>query len=64
MDILASHALSDLRKYMVSENDEKKRLKEAIARCRRQSVVHDPFVHVSDERVRTVLDGHRRSHWT
>ena len=69
VDILASHALiSELRKYMVSETgyDEKKRLKEAIAKVQKAisagqseppAPFRDPFVYVSDERVRTVLDG-------
>ena len=69
VDILASHALiSELRKYMVSETgyDEKKRLKEAIAKVQKAisagqseppAPFRNPFVYVSDERVRTVLDG-------
>ena len=69
VDILKSHALiSQLRKYMVSETgyDEKKRLKEAIAKVQKAisagqseppAPFRDPFVYVSDEKVRTVLDG-------
>ena len=69
VDILESHALiSQLRQYMVSETgyDEKKRLKEAIAKVQKAisagqseppAPFRDPFVYVSDERVRTVLDG-------
>ena len=69
VDILGSHALiSQLRQYMVSETgyDEKKRLKEAIAKVQKAisagqseppAPFRDPFVYVSDERVRTVLDG-------
>ena len=52
VDILASHALiADLRKHMVSETgyDEKKRLREAIAKVQKAII--------SDERARTVLDG-------
>ena len=69
MDILKSHALiSQLRQYMVSETgyDEKRRLKEAIAKVQKAisagqseppAPFRDPFVYVSDEKVRTVLDG-------
>ena len=60
--------IADLRKYMVSETgyDEKKRLREAIAKVQKAisagqseppAPFRDPFVYVSDERVRTVLDG-------
>ena len=73
VDILASHALiADLRKYLVSATgyDEKKRLREAVAKVQKAisagqseppAPFRDPFVYVSDDRVRTVLDG--RSHW-
>ena len=69
MDILASHALiADLRKYLVSATgyDAKKRLREAVAKVQKAisagqseppAPFRDPFVYVSDERVRTVLDG-------
>ena len=69
VDILESHALiSQLRQYMVSETgyDEKRRLKEAIAKVQKAinagqseppAPFRDPFVYVSDERVRTVIDG-------
>ena len=69
VDILASHALmADLRKYMVTATgyDEKKRLKEAVAKVQKAinagqseppAPFRDPFVYVSDDRVRTVLDG-------
>ena len=69
VDILKSHALiSQLRQYMVSETgyDEKRRLKEAIAKVQKAisagqseppAPFRDPFVYVSDERVRTVIDG-------
>ena len=68
-DILASHRLvTDLRSYMVSSAgyDEKRRLKEAIAKVQKAISegkseppipIRDPFVHVSDEKVRTVIDG-------
>ena len=67
VDILASHALiADLRKY--TGYDEKKRLREAVAAAKVQKAIsagqseppapfRDPFVYVSDERVRTVLGG-------
>ena len=64
VDILASHALiADLRRYLVSATgyDEKKRLREAVAKNAGQSEppapFRDPFVYVSDERVRTEIDG-------
>ena len=65
MDILASHALiADLRRYLVSATgyDEKRRLREAVAKVQKAinagpAPFRDPFVYVSDERVRTVLDG-------
>ena len=69
VDILASHALiADLRKHMVSATgyDEKKRLREAVAKVQKAinagqseppAPFRDPFVYVSDERVRTVIDG-------
>ena len=68
-DILVSHALmADLRKHMVTATgyDEKKRLKEAVAKVQKAinagqseppAPFHDPFVYVSDDRVRAVLDG-------
>ena len=68
-DILASHKLmADLRNYMVSATgyDEKRRLREAVAKVQKAinagqseppAPFRDPFVYVSDDRVRTVLDG-------
>ena len=68
-DILASHILmTDLRNYMVSATgyDEKKRLREAVAKVQKAisagqseppAPFRDPFVYVSDERVRTIIDG-------
>ena len=68
-DILASHRLmADIRNYMVSSTgyDEKKRLREAIAKVQKAindrrseppAPFRDPFVYVSDEKVRTVVDG-------
>ena len=70
-DIPASHRLmADIRKYMVSSTgyDEKKRLREAIAKVQKAIndgrseppvPFRDPLVSVSDERVRTVVDGKR-----
>ena len=63
-DILASHRLmANIRSFMVSSAgyDKKKRLKEAsrrLVRANRSPVpIHDPFVYVSDEKVRTVIGG-------
>ena len=68
-DILASHRLmADLRNYVVSSTgyDEKRRLREAVAKVQKAisagqseppAPFRDPFVYVSDDRVRTVLDG-------
>ena len=68
-DILASHRLmADIRNYMVSSTgyDEKKRLREAIAKVQKAIndgrseppvPFRDPFVYVSDEKGRTVVDG-------
>ena len=68
-DILASHRLmADIRNYMASSAgyDEKKRLREAIVKVQKAIndgrseppvPFRDPFVYVSDEKVRTVVDG-------
>ena len=68
-DILASHRLmADFRNYIVSSTgyDEKKRLREAIAKVQKAirdgrseppAPFRDPFVYVSDEKVRTIVDG-------
>ena len=68
-DILASHRLmANIRSFMVSSAgyDEKKRLKEAIAKVQKAISKGrsnppvpncDPFVYVSDEKVRTILGG-------
>ena len=68
-DILASHRLmADIRNYMASSAgyDEKKRLREAIAKVQKAISagrsepplpIRDPFVYVSDDKVRTVIGG-------
>ena len=66
-DILASHRLmADL--VLATGHDEKTRLREAVAKVQKAinagqseppAPFRDPFVYISDDRVRTVLDGHQ-----